>query len=99
MTTIFEDAPKVDGIRGDMAKVTHIDGRVLIRAIAMTPDQARALAAGIVAAADNAEAGILSLPDHAITGDEVLAGLPTPPDAVARLWHAARLGLDMETLK
>ena len=39
MTTIFEDAPKVDGIRGDMAKVTHIDGRVLIRAIAMTPDR------------------------------------------------------------
>ena len=56
MTTIFEDAPKVDGIRGDMAKVTHIDGRVLIRAIAMTPDQARSLAAGIVAAAEKAEA-------------------------------------------
>ena len=66
MTTIFEDAPKVDGIRGDYARVTAIEDRVLIRAIdemaeeavtiAMTPEQARALAAAIVDAASDAEA-------------------------------------------
>lgn len=66
MTTIFEDAPKVDGIRGDHARVTAIEDRVLIRAIdemaeeavtiAMTPEQARALAAAIVDAASDAEA-------------------------------------------
>ena len=54
------------GINGDRARVTEFRGRVLIRAIdameeeavtiAMTPEQARALAAGIVAAAENAEA-------------------------------------------
>ena len=65
MTTIFDDTPKYPGLHGDMARVTSIEDRVLLRAvdtmaeeaatIAMTPDQARALAAGIVAAADNAE--------------------------------------------
>ena len=67
MTTVFEGSPKFGGIRGDYARVTAFDDRVLIRAIdemaeeavtiAMTPDQARAFAAGIVAAAENAEAG------------------------------------------
>lgn len=70
MSTIYDDAPKLPGIRGDYAKVAHIADadlpRVLIRSvdsvaedavtIAMTPDQARAFAAGIVAAAENAEA-------------------------------------------
>ena len=65
MTTVEEDRPKFGGISGDYARVTAIEDRVLIRAIdsmaeeavtiAMTPDQARSLAAGIVAAADNAE--------------------------------------------
>ena len=65
MTTVFEWTPKYPGLYGDMARVTYIEDRVLIRAIdemaeeavtiAMTPDQARSLAAGIVAAADNAE--------------------------------------------
>ena len=66
MTTIFEGEPKFGGISGDYARVRGIEDMVLIRAIdamaeeavtiAMTPDQARALAAGIVAAAENAEA-------------------------------------------
>lgn len=66
MTTIFDDTPKYPGLHGDRARVTAIEDCVLIRAIdsmaeeavtiAMRPDQARALAAGIVAAADNAEA-------------------------------------------
>ena len=66
MTTVEEDRPKFGGISGDYARVTAIEDRVLIRAIdsmaeeavtiAMTPDQARSLAAGIVAAADKAEA-------------------------------------------
>lgn len=66
MATIFSDTPKYPGLTGDNARVTHIEDRVLIRAvdtvaeegvtIAMTPDQARAFAAGIVAAAINAEA-------------------------------------------
>ena len=66
MTTIFEGSPKFGGISGDPARVTEIEGRVLIHVIdamaeesvtiAMTPEQARALAAGIVAAAINAEA-------------------------------------------
>ena len=66
MTIVFEGSPKFGGISGDYARVTAIEDRVLIRAIdamaeeavtiAMTPDQAWALAAGIVAAADNAEA-------------------------------------------
>ena len=60
MTTEFE------GISGDYARVTGLKDLVLIRAvdcgaeeavnIAMRPDQARALAIGILAAADNAEA-------------------------------------------
>ena len=66
MTTLFEGAPKLGGISGDYARVTGIEDMVLILAvdreaeeyvtIAMTPDQARALAAGIVAAAEQAEA-------------------------------------------
>ena len=67
MTPGFEGTPKFGGIRGDHARVKVSEDRVLILAvdtefndavtIAMTPKQARALAAGIVAAADNAEAG------------------------------------------
>ena len=67
MTTIvFKGSPKFGGISGDHARVTAFDDRVLIRAvdtmaeeavtIAMTPAQARDLAAGIVAAAEKAEA-------------------------------------------
>ena len=66
MTTVFEGNPKLGGISGDYARVTGIEDMVLILAvdreaeeavtIAMTPDQARSLAAGIVAAAENAEA-------------------------------------------
>ena len=66
MTTVFEGSPKFGGISGDYARVTAIEDLVLILAvdtefdenasIAMTPEQARALAAGIVAAAENAEA-------------------------------------------
>ena len=65
MTTIFNGTPKFTGMSRDHARVTQIDGRVLIRAIddvaeeattiAMTPDQARALAQGIIEAADRAE--------------------------------------------
>ena len=67
MTTVFEGTPKFDGISGDHAYVWVFEDRVLIRAFdalndeaatnAMTPKQARALAAGIVAAAEKAEAG------------------------------------------
>ena len=66
MTTVFEGTPKFIGIRGCHARVTTVEDRVPIRAIdamaeeavtiAMTPDQAHALAAGIVVAAINAEA-------------------------------------------
>ena len=69
MTTVFDDTPKYSGLHGDHARVTAIKDRVLICAIdsidsmaeeavtiAMTPKQARSLAVGIVAAADNAEA-------------------------------------------
>ena len=66
MTTVFEGAPKFSGISSVHTRVTTIEDMVLIRAvdrvaeeavtIAMTPDQARSLAAGIVAAAENAEA-------------------------------------------
>ena len=62
----FEDSPKFGGISGDYARVMVVDDRVLIRAIdamaeegatiAMTPAQARALALGIIAAAEKAEA-------------------------------------------
>ena len=66
MTTVFEGAPKFGGISGDHARVTAIEDRVLIRAIdvlaeeavtiAMTPEQARALATAIVVAANDAGA-------------------------------------------
>ena len=66
MTTVFEGSPKFGGISGDYNRVMVIEDRVLIRAIdamseeadtiAMTPDQARELAAGIIAAANDAEA-------------------------------------------
>ena len=67
MTTIFDGTPKYRGLQGDLARVTSIEDRVLIRAvdtmaeegvtIAMSPDQARALAAGLVVAANDAEGG------------------------------------------
>ena len=66
MTTAFEGSPKYPGLHGDRARVTAIEDRVLIRVIdamteqaftiAMRPDQARALAAGILDAAEQAEA-------------------------------------------
>ena len=62
MTTIFTDTPVYPGRQGDCARVTHIDGRVLIRAvdtmaeeavtIAMSHDQAVRLADAIVDAAN-----------------------------------------------
>ena len=65
MSTIFEFSPKFAGLNGDKARVATLHGRVLIRSIdttaaeaatiAMTPDQARALAQGIIEAADRAE--------------------------------------------
>ena len=65
MTTVFKGTPKFGGISGDHARVTALEDRVLIRAIdaiaeeavtiAMTPDQARALATAIVVAANDAE--------------------------------------------
>lgn len=67
MTSIFADTPKYPGQLGDHARVTVSPlGVVLIRAvdivaeeavtIAMGPDQARALAAAILVAANDAEA-------------------------------------------
>ena len=66
MTTVFEGTPKFDALCGDHARVTDFEDLVLIRAvddideesvtIAMTPAQARDLAAGIIAAANDAEA-------------------------------------------
>lgn len=66
MSTIFEFSPKFAGLNGDKARVATLHGRVVIRSIdttaagvatiAMTPDQARALAAGISVAANEAEA-------------------------------------------
>ena len=66
MTTAFEGSPKFGGIGGDYARVMVVEDRVLIRAvdamaeeavtIAMRPDQARALAIGILHAAEKAEA-------------------------------------------
>ena len=66
MTPGFEGTPRFGGICGDYARVTTANDRVMIRVIdpiaeeavtiAMTPKQARALAAGIVAAAEKAEA-------------------------------------------
>ena len=53
MTTIFDGTPTYPGINGDRARVTSIEGRVLVRAIdimaeeavtiALTPEQARAV--------------------------------------------------------
>lgn len=67
MSTIFEGVPLLRGIRGDQAKVTHIEGRVLLRAsdtmaedavmVAFTPDQADTLADAIRAAAVRAREG------------------------------------------
>lgn len=64
MSTVSEGSPKFGGISGDYARVMVIEDRVLIRAIdvmsevaatiSMTPEQARDLAAGIVAAAEKA---------------------------------------------
>ena len=66
MTTIFNGTPKFTGMGGDHARVTDFYDCVMIQAIdssakevatiGMTPDQARALAQGIIAAADRAEA-------------------------------------------
>ena len=66
MTTVFEGSPQFGGICGDYDRVTTANDRVMIRVtdpiaeevvtIAMTPKQARALAQGIIAAAENAEA-------------------------------------------
>lgn len=66
MSTIFADTPKYFGIRGDHARIASIDGRVLIRAErdrqrllgnnVHSTDQARALAAAIMAEADAADA-------------------------------------------
>ena len=66
MTKVFEGTQKFGGISGDCARVTAFGDRVLIRAIdamaeeavtiAMKPAQARALAQGIIAAAEKAEA-------------------------------------------
>ena len=66
MTTVFEGIPKFDGLCGDHARVTDFEDRVLILArdtefdedvtVVMTPKQARALAQGIIDAADRAEA-------------------------------------------
>ena len=65
MTTVFEEATKFGGISGDYARVMVFYDRVLILArdtefnedvtIVMTPEQARALAQGIIEAADRAE--------------------------------------------
>ena len=66
MTSFFTNTPIYPGWHGDCARVAQIGGSVLIRAIdvvangvvtiAMTPAQARALAQGIIAAAEKAEA-------------------------------------------
>lgn len=67
MTTIFDDTPKYHGLQGDLARVTSIEDRVLIRAvdtmaeegvtIAMSPEQACRLAEAIKDAAAEAEGG------------------------------------------
>ena len=77
----------------------------------MTPDQyrregAEAMRASCVHAVNATASPIVGTPYsaggrafsdaiRAIDVDEVLARLPPATDAVARLWHAARLGLDM----
>lgn len=67
MTTIFEGTPKLRGLSGDYARVTCIEDRVLLRCVdtmaeegvttAYTTDQARALAAALMKAADQVEGG------------------------------------------
>ena len=67
MTIVFEGSPTFVGISCDYARVTALNDLVLIRAvdtafedavtISMRPDQARALAIGILHAAEKAEAG------------------------------------------
>ena len=57
MTTIFDGTPTYPGISGDRARVTSIEGRVMVRAIdmqaeeavtiALTPEQARAVSQAI----------------------------------------------------
>ena len=66
MTNFFTNTPVYPGWHGDCARVAQIGGSVLIRAIdradeeavtiSMTPEQARDLAQGIIAAAEKAEA-------------------------------------------
>ena len=65
MTNVFTRTTKHQGTGGNHARVTGFDGCLLICAIAplakkaatiaMTPEQARALAQGIIEAADRAE--------------------------------------------
>ena len=65
MTIVFEGSPTFVGISGDHARVAVFEDRVRILAvdamfedavtIAMTPEQARALAIGILHAAEKAE--------------------------------------------
>ena len=65
MASGFELSTKFDGSSGDYVRVTALNDLVLIRAVdtmiveaatvAMTPAQARALAAGIAAATEKAE--------------------------------------------
>ena len=65
MMTVFTNTHVYPGRSGNCARVTEFDGCVLINAlddvheeaatIAMTPDQARELAQGIIEAADRAE--------------------------------------------
>ena len=65
MSAVSEDSPKFSGISGDYARVMVIENWVVIQAIdplaketttiSMTPGQARALAHGIIAAAEKAE--------------------------------------------
>ena len=65
-TTVFEGSPKFSGISGDYARVMGIVDLVMIHAVdsmaeaaailSMTPEQARDLAQGIIAAAEKAEA-------------------------------------------
>ena len=66
MTTTFTGTPKFTGMGGDYARVTDFYDCVMIHTfdpsareaatIGMTPEQARTLAQGIIAAADRAEA-------------------------------------------
>ncbi|SEU02393.1 hypothetical protein [Paracoccus homiensis] len=65
MTTIFDGTPTYPGISGDRARVTSVEGRVLVRAIdmqaeeavtiALTPMQAAELAGAIIACAAKAK--------------------------------------------